>query len=73
MEVLAAHTPLRLEEEGVKGFEEWLLKKVTPHLAQKWREVCSRQMQDHGQDGSHSGPGGEAEGPRNKGSLDSVL
>lgn len=43
-EVLEAHILLRLEEEGGKRFEERVVKKVTPNLAQKWREVCSRQM-----------------------------
>lgn len=38
MEVLEAHTPLKLEEEGVKGLEEWFLKEVTTNLAQKWRK-----------------------------------
>lgn len=33
MEVLEAHTPLKLEEEGVKGLEEWFLKEVTTNLA----------------------------------------
>lgn len=44
IEVLEAHILLRLEEEGVKRFEEWVLKKVTPNMAQKWREACSRQI-----------------------------
>lgn len=42
-EVLEAHILLRLEEEGVKRFEDWVVKKVTPNLAQKLRELCSRQ------------------------------
>lgn len=38
MGVLEAQTPLKLEEEGVKGLEEWFLKEVTTNLAQKWRK-----------------------------------
>lgn len=51
MEVLEAHATLRLEEEGVRVFEEWFLKEVTSNLAiwqrsggkcapGRWKPMC---------------------------------
>lgn len=43
MEVLEAHTPLKLEEKGVKWLEKWFLEEGTTNLAEV-KEVGSRRI-----------------------------